>query len=378
MVVNTPPMGWNTWNTYGENINEALIREGADALVEKGLAAAGYNYCVIDDCWAEKQRDPVTDKLVVNKEKFPNGMKVVADYVHSKGLKFGMYSCSGVRTCADYPGSFGHEFIDAATFAEIGCDFLKYDYCYRPAICEGRWLYRTMGQALRTCGREILFSACNWGYDDVYDWIRTTGASMYRSTGDINDNFVSFRDIATSQIDKMQFSGNNCFNDMDMLTVGMYGKGLVAFENGGCTYDEYKTQFMLWCIMGSPLMLGCDIRNIDDKTLKLVTNKMLIEINQDPQACQPYCLNEKYRKDRYIIVRLLSNGDIALGFFNVADEKRTIPMYFHDLGFPVYSNKKFIFTDVMTGAKTEYASDFLSVELEPHDSVMYRVRVTDK
>ncbi|MBR5112974.1 MAG: glycoside hydrolase family 27 protein, partial [Clostridia bacterium] len=244
MLAKRPPMGFNTWNTFGEDINESVIKETADAMVEKGLLAAGYEYLVIDDCWSEKQRDPETGKIIPDHIKFPNGMKAVSDYVHSKGLKFGMYSCAGTRTCADYPGSFDHEFLDAETFAEYGADFLKYDYCYRPAHHHGDMLYRKMGMALKACGREILFSACNWGCDDVYRWIRSTGAHMYRSTGDISDNFRSMKDICFSQIENLSFSAPGCWNDIDMLTVGMFGKGNVG--SSGSSAVDYKTEFAVW------------------------------------------------------------------------------------------------------------------------------------
>lgn len=160
MKLTKPPMGWNSWNTFGENINERLVTETADKLIELGLKDAGYEYLVIDDCWAEKSRDE-NGRLVPDKEKFPNGIKAVADYVHSKGLKFGIYSCVGNRTCADYPGSLEHEFIDAETFAEWGVDYLKYDYCFKPISERGDLLYKRMGLALANCGRDILFSACN-------------------------------------------------------------------------------------------------------------------------------------------------------------------------------------------------------------------------
>ena len=158
MLSRRPPMGFNTWNTFGTNINADMIKETADAMVDLGLRDAGYTYLVIDDCWSKKERDPQTDKIVPDPEKFPEGMKAVSDYVHSKGLKFGMYSCAGVRTCGNYPGSFGHEFLDAKTFAEYGADFLKYDFCYVPSNVNGPLLYRKMGMALKACGREILYS----------------------------------------------------------------------------------------------------------------------------------------------------------------------------------------------------------------------------
>ena len=190
MVKLTPPMGWNSWNTFGEKINESLIKETADCMAASGLKDAGYDYLVIDDCWSLKERD-AQGRLVADPAKFPNGMKAVADYVHSKGLKFGMYSCAGNLTCAGYPGSYEHEFTDAETFASWGVDFLKYDYCYHSPIVAGKYLYRRMGLALENCGRDILFSACSWGADETHEWMKESGASMWRSTGDIFDTWNS-------------------------------------------------------------------------------------------------------------------------------------------------------------------------------------------
>ncbi len=230
MIKNTPPMGWNSWNTFGANINEQLIFDTADKMVETGLLELGYEYLVIDDCWSLKERDE-TGRLVANPQKFPHGMKAVADYVHSKGLKFGMYSCAGNLTCGGYPGSFEHEFIDAKTFAEWGVDFLKYDYCYHSKIIHGKYLYRRMGLALKNCGRDILFSACTWGADNTAEWIRETGANMWRSTGDILDTWESVRKLTEQQDAILPYGGAGSFNDMDMLVVGMYGKGNVGLAS---------------------------------------------------------------------------------------------------------------------------------------------------
>ena len=206
MYKQTPPMGWNSWNTFGHDINETIIRETADAMVERGLLAAGYEYVVIDDCWALRERDK-DGHMVADPAKFPSGMKALADYIHSKGLKFGMYSCDGTRTCAGYPGSYGYEFIDAFDFAEIGIDYLKYDNCYKPTHMPGKLLYNRMSMALKATGRDILFSACNWGNEDVETWIRSTGAGLYRSTGDIFDGFKSLHDRYISQLDKFGYIG---------------------------------------------------------------------------------------------------------------------------------------------------------------------------
>ena len=224
-------MGCNTWNTFGADINEKLIFELADKMVEDGYKDVGYEYLVIDDCWSEKERDE-NGRLVPDKNKFPNGMKYVADYVHKKGLKFGMYTCAGVRTCAGYPGSYQHEFVDAKTFAEWGVDFLKYDFCYFPHTADCKNAYLTMSNALKASGREILFSMCNWGVENTWDWARSVGAHMYRSTGDIFDNYISMKKIALSQLDKLRSSAPGCFNDVDMMVVGMYNEGNVAFGIG--------------------------------------------------------------------------------------------------------------------------------------------------
>jgi len=356
-------MGWNTWNTFGEEINEKLIIESANAFVALGLLEAGYQYLVIDDCWSEKERDPVTGKIMADRVKFPNGMKYIADYLHSRGMKFGMYSCCGVRTCADYPGSFDHEFLDAETFAEYGCDYLKYDFCYRPENADGQLLYRRMGMALDACKRDIVLSACNWGLFESEKWMRSTGASLYRSTGDIFDNFESFKQIAMSQLDKLYASGSGCYNDMDMLTVGMYGKGNTG--STGCCDNEYRTQFALWCMCGSPLMLGCDIRNITPQTLELITNKTLIRINQDIEARPPIVATQSHPRasDRLIMLRHLSDGEYAIGLFNMGDDDSTLTLLFDEMGLPAASGYAFALTDAFTGealgVKKEYLHQFL-------------------
>ena len=243
MIVRTPPMGWNTWNTFGENINEALIMETCDAMVEKGLRDAGYQYIVIDDCWSMDERDS-EGRLQADPVKFPHGMKYLADYIHSKGMKIGMYSCCGPKTCAGYPGSLDHEFIDAKFFADNEIDYLKYDYCYHPRNLNCSTLYNRMRMALNATGRDIVFSVCNWGDDGLLEWIRAVGGDLYRSTGDIEDSFRSIMDIFNSQINNFALSGPSCFNDMDMLVCGMNNRGNVSA--GGCTFEEYKTHFALW------------------------------------------------------------------------------------------------------------------------------------
>lgn len=373
MLAQRPPMGWNTWNTFGKDINEALIRESADAFIDNGLKDAGYEYLVIDDCWSEYNRDPVTDRIVPHHEKFPNGMKVVADYVHSKGLKFGMYSCDGVRTCADYPGSFDHEFLDAQTFAEFGVDYLKYDNCYKPNNADGPSLYRRMAMALRASGREILFSACNWGTDDVWTWIRGAGAHMYRSTGDINDSAESYRNIALSQADKFGYSAPGCYNDIDMLTVGMYGKGLVG--SVGCNDADYRSQFALWCMYSAPLMLGCDIRHMNKQTLELVTNRALIAIDQDDECRPPIIRKCVWDENSLVMLKMLENNEYAIGFFNMGEKDKSLPMMFNEFGLPAHSGYGFKVKNVFTGEDEGFYKEYMRISVQAHDCAVYRAQL---
>lgn len=382
----TPPMGWNSWNTFGEEINEDLIKTTADVMVDSGLLDAGYEYLVIDDCWSLRKRDE-NGKLVADPKKFPSGMKAVADYVHSKGLKFGMYSCDGPLTCAKYPGSFDHEFDDAATFAEWGVDYLKYDNCFKPKI-DGNILYRRMALALRNCGRNIMFSACNWGTEHVEKWINSTGAHLYRSTGDIRDDWSSIKALAKSQIGKITHSGPFCYNDIDMLVVGMHGSGecinnaayVGDFAANGCTDLEYRTHFAFWCMMNSPLMIGCDIRNMSEETKKILFNRDLIAINQDTEGRNPYYLGPTpdEPRDYFHMVKMLSNGDTVIAGFNFSDKKRTMSLDLFDIGLPITTGKVFKAYDCVNQKDAGVISEVLVDVIEPHDCVVYRCKLCDK
>ena len=376
MLVNKPPMGWNTWNTFGSDISEQLIRESVDAYIDAGLRDAGYRYIVIDDCWSRRVRDPETDRLVPEPAKFPNGMAAVADYVHARGLKFGMYSCAGQRTCADYPGSFDHEYLDAETFAEWGVDYLKYDFCYKPEGVDGQLLYRRMGMALRACGRDILFSACNWGSDDVWSWIRSTGAHMYRSTGDIFDNPESYRNIARGQLPKLGTSAPQCFNDMDMLTVGMYGKGLVG--SAGCGDADYRSQFALWCMASAPLMLGCDIRAMNDATRRLVTNPGLIRIDQDAEARPPMVQAHPWNKGMLTLFKHLDDGGYALGFFNLGECDGETFATFSNFGLPAAAGYDVEARSVFDPDDVVVRREYMSVKVPAHDCRVYLARLVKR
>ncbi len=372
MIVRTPPMGWNSWNTFGPNINEELIKTTADAMVENGLLEAGYNYLVIDDCWAERTRDE-NHRLVPSKEKFPSGMKAVADYVHSKGLKFGMYSCSGTLTCAGYPSSFQYEFIDAATFAEWGVDFLKYDYCFKPQSVRGDLLYKRMGMALANCGRDILFSACSWGADKTHEWIKTTGAHMWRSTGDINDSWQSIKDLYDKQIALQPYNGKGCFNDMDMLVVGMNGKGNVGLK--GCTTEEYRTHFSMWAFFNSPLMIGCDIRDMTPETKEILTKKEIIGINQDPAQRQPFLACEYWGTTAWC--KELEGGDLCVAIFDLQEYDITPFFIFSDIGLDRSCGVRLEITDLWTGEDYGVFRDqFRSPKtIKPHECMMLRCKI---
>ena len=388
MNILTPPMGWNSWNTFGNDISDELIRTTARAMKDKGYLDAGYRYIVIDDCWSLMERD-AQGRLVPDPAKFPHGMKALADYVHDLGFRFGMYSCAGVRTCAGYPSSFDHEFIDAKTFAEWGVDYLKYDFCNFPSSAEGKNRYATMSMALKASGRDILFAACNWGSDKPWQWMKSLGAHMYRSTGDIQDNFKSFSSIALSQLDNFCMSGQDCFNDIDMLTVGMYGKGNVALGRA-CTDEEYQTQFALWCMLGAPLMLGGDVSAMNGFCEKLVLNRNLLRINQDSECRPPYVAYrgrvfyngpdaenhwEEYPDGGLTLFRHLSGNEFAIGYFNLSPRPAEIPFTFADAGLPYGSGVALELTDAITGEKLGVRRDYCNFWLEAHCSRVLLARL---
>lgn len=370
ILAKTPPMGFNTWNTFGPNISEQMVLEMADVMAEKGYRDAGYKYVVIDDCWSLRERDE-NGNLVADPEKFPHGMKYVGDYIHSKGLKFGMYSCAGIRTCAGYPASFDHEFQDARTFASWGVDFLKYDFCYFPSFANCQHRYLTMAQALRASGRDILFSACNWGVQEPWNWMRSVGAHMYRSTGDIWDNFPSTEGIMKSQMGNFNANAAGCFNDMDMLTVGMGGQGNVGDANCN-TYGEYEMQFAYWCFCAAPLMMGADLRKVGEEYRTLLQHKELIRLNQDPECRPPYkvCENNGYT----VFIRHLADGEFAIGVFNFHQDPRYAEITFAELGVPVNAGVKLALTDVITGETIAPKKDDLFVAVPGHSCKIYRAK----
>lgn len=379
MFVQKPPMGWNSWNTFGPDINEEVVMRSADAMVENGLLAAGYEYLVIDDCWSKRVRG-ADGRLEADPEKFPHGMKHVADYVHSKGLKFGMYSCAGPLTCARYPGSFDHEFVDAATFAAWGVDYLKYDYCFHPSTRRGEDLYRRMGIALANCGRDIVFSGCSWGVEDTKVWMPGTGCHLWRSTGDIHDSWASIKMIAQGQLADQIYGRPNCFNDMDMLVVGMYGKGHAALT--GCTDEEYRTHFSLWAFLSSPLMIGCDIRNMSEATRAILLNPEVIAINQDGagrMAFRIYDGNTGWNDpaQSFVLGRLMENGDIAIGLFNLADGACCQHVSTENLGLAVGTGRTLVLHDVWSGEDIVMNNEIFQCDVPAHGCRVFRAKVVE-
>ncbi len=383
-------MGWNSWNTFGGDISEKLILETADAMVKDGYRDAGYEYVNLDDCWLERERD--TDgKLVPDKQKFPHGLKAVGDYLHERGLKFGLYSCAGVMTCAGFPGGYGHEFSDAKQYAEWGVDLLKYDYCNKPETADGRMCYLTMSQALRASGREILFSACNWGYDDPEKWMRPLGAHMYRSDTDIRDNYISFRDIAMRQIRNFAHSTSGCFNDIDMLTVGMRGHGHVAEvaerygQTAGMTEIEYTTHFAFWCFMGAPLLMGGDLRRMDEFGKTLLLNRELIALDQDAECRPPFLATgvkpylDGAVEGSYVLTRFLADGELAFGFFNFKDKAVDARLLFADAGLPPQeTGHGFELRDILNDRELGVCVDGVRAILPAHGCLILRGRLTER
>jgi alpha-galactosidase len=311
-IAKTPPMGWNSWNRFGCNISESLIMGIADAMVNNGLKDAGYQYLVIDDCW-QTSRDE-NGEIVADKERFPHGIKYLADYIHSKGLKFGIYSCAGTKTCAGRPGSLGHEYQDARTYARWGVDYLKEDWC-NTGTQDPRSSYTTMRDALYSAGRPIVFSICEWGSNKPWEWAGEIG-NLWRTTGDIVDSWNSMIKIFEQQKDLSKFAGPGHWNDPDMLEVG----------NGGMTSEEYKTHFSLWCMLAAPLLAGNDLQNMTSETRSILLNKEVIALNQDTLGKQGFCYRDNGAYE--IWVKKLANDEKAVCLLNRSDENKIVQVDF--------------------------------------------------
>ncbi|WP_461631434.1 glycoside hydrolase family 27 protein [Labilibaculum euxinus] len=308
----TPPMGWNSWNKFGCNVSESLIMEMADAMAESGMRNVGYEYLVIDDCW-QVGRDSFGN-IIADPERFPSGMKALVDYVHSKDLKFGIYSCAGSMTCQSRPGSRGYQFQDARTYASWGVDYLKYDWCFDEGQ-KAEAAYKTMSDALKASGRPIVFSICEWGESEPWKWGKGIG-HLWRTTADIRDCYqctfdwggLGVLDIIDKQADLYEFAGPGHWNDPDMLEVG----------NGGMTPDENKTHFSMWAMLAAPLMAGNDLRNLDKATAEILMNKEVIAIDQDSDGHQARKFMDMGEYE--IWAKPLADGEVAVCFLNRTNE----------------------------------------------------------
>ncbi|WP_320052285.1 glycoside hydrolase family 27 protein [uncultured Acetobacteroides sp.] len=309
-LAKTPPMGWNSWNKFACNIDEKLIREIADAMVANGYKAAGYEYIVIDDCW-HGQRDSL-GFIHPDPTRFPSGIKALADYVHSKGLKFGIYSDAGTQTCGGKPGSLGHEYQDAITYAQWGVDYLKYDWCFTENV-NSKGAYTTMSKALAAAGHPILFSMCEWGTNKPWLWASNI-AHMWRTTGDIFNCFDGIQDHGTykcwgtMQILDMseplrQYAAPGHWNDLDMLEVG-----------NGMPANEDRAHFTMWCMVASPLIMGHDLRNASAQTQEILTNKEVIAVSQDSLGIAAF--KHSTKDSIQVWCKPLKGGDWAICFLN--------------------------------------------------------------
>lgn len=351
----TPQMGWNSWNHFQCNINETLIKQTADAMVSSGLAALGYKYINIDDCWGELNRDS-QGNLVPKASTFPSGIKDLADYVHSKGLKLGIYSDAGTKTCSlTMPGSLGHEEQDAQTFASWGVDYLKYDNCENTGISP-RERYTKMSKALLNSGRPIFFSLCEWGQDDPATWAGGIGNS-WRTTGDIQDNWRSMTSIADQNEKWASFARPGSWNDPDMLEVG----------NGGMTTEEYRSHFSIWALAKAPLLIGCDIRSMNKVTFELLSNKEVIAVNQDKLGVQ----GKKVKKegDLEVWAGPLSKKRLAVILWNRGTSPANVTAPLSDIG--LSSSTVVDVRDLWAHSTRSDVKHRLTALVEPHACKMY-------
>ena len=351
----TPPMGWNDWNAFACDVTEDLVKQTADAMVRSGMRDAGYTNVNIDDCWMTKSRDR-NGLLVADPVKFPSGMRALADYVHARGLKLGIYEDAGSTTCAGYPGSLGHEVQDAKTFAAWKIDYLKYDNCNNDGT-DPLARYATMGDALAKSGRKIVYSICNWGEANPWNWAPSIG-NLWRTTLDISDNWNSMNQIYNDNVKHAFAAGPHAWNDPDMLEVG----------NGGMSDTEYRTHFTLWAAMAAPLLAGADLRNASPSTLAIYLNKDVIAIDQDRLGEQG---RQIFSDDtRRVLVKRLANGDRAVVLFNSGSTTATISTSANAIGMPAASSYRL--TDLWSKQITSTTAA-ISATVPAHGQVSYRV-----
>jgi alpha-galactosidase len=356
-LARTPPMGWNSWNKFNRKIDDAIVRGVTDAIARNGMKAAGYTYITIDDTW-EGERD--AQGVLHSNTKFPD-MKALADYVHSKGLKLGIYSSPGPTTCEGYDGSYGHEAQDARMWAAWGIDYLKYDWCGASNIytdADMPAVYQKMGDALLVAGRPIVYSLCQYGRVDVWKWGPEVGGNLWRTTDDISDRWESMSGIGFNQDKLWEFAKPGHWNDPDMLEIG----------NGGMNDTEYRTHMSLWSLLAAPLMAGNDVRDIKPSILDILTNREVIAIDQDKAGKQARRVSKT--GDQEVWLRELANGDRAVALFNLSADPAKMSLRWTDIGIaksPKTIRDLWAHSDVKASA--EYSATVLG-----HGTVLLRVR----
>ena len=372
-----PPMGWMTWNLFQGNINEQLIRETADAMVEGGFRDAGYEYIFIDDLW-QGGRDR-QNNIIPDPEKFPNGMKALADYVHSKGLKLGIYSDAAQLTCGGWTASLGFEEQDARTFASWGIDYLKYDYCNAPEdSATARLRYRTMANALQNSGRDIVLGICEWGQRQCEEWCEEVGGQLWRTSYDVRDMWkdvvkeggMGIIDIVNVTAPLAKYVRRGQWPDMDMLVVGLNGTGGPSSDLGGvgCTQTEYQTQMSMWCMMASPLAMTNDLRKVSEDDRRILLNPEIIAINQDVlgKAAERKVMNDNYQ----IFVRPLADGSHAVALLNTSEKPLTLTADFASLGFA----GKYTVRDVWQHKDVVHNASKWKGRVMPHETRVFVVK----
>ncbi len=365
-IAATPPMGWNSWNHFAEKVNDADVRAAADAIVSSGMRDAGYIYVNIDDTW-QGERD--ASGVIHANSKFPD-MKALSDYVHSRGLKIGIYSSPGPKTCAGYAGSYGHEEQDAKIYAEWGMDYLKYDLCSfgelmkkesggdpQKAFAMQKAAYEKMHKALVATGRPIVYSLCQYGWNNVWEWGTEVGGNLWRTTGDINDTYSRTVEIGFSQAGLAKYAGPGHWNDPDMLEVG----------NGGMTEDQYRTHMTLWVILAAPLLAGNDLSKMSPPTLSMLTNKEVIAVDQDPLGKQGDRVSAVGPTE--IWSKPLSNGAQAVALFNRSETEKSISFRPRDIGFA----KSFKLRDLWQGTEVTATGDTYTATVPAYGAVLLKV-----
>ena len=356
----TPPMGWNSWNHFGCNVSDSLIRSTADAMVSSGMRSAGYQYVVIDDCWQVSRDSKGT--IVADASRFPQGMKALADYVHRKGLRFGIYTDAGTKTCQGRPGSYGYEDRDARTYAAWGVDYVKEDWCNASGL-HARAQYAKFRKALDKTGRPIVLSICEWGSNQPWEWAPGIG-NLWRTTDDIEDKWVSMLANLDQSSQHFTVARPGAWNDPDMLEVG----------NGGMTDDEYRAHISLWAMQAAPLIAGNDLRTMSEATRIILTNPEVLAVDQDSLGAQGILVWEPV-PDLQVWAKPLRNGTNAVVLLNRSAKPDTITAYLSRVGIPTDSASV---RDLWSHAEIGKVKGRFSAAVKPHSAVMLRMVAVGK